>query len=193
MLSFIFQIPEASQKINAIYLFGSAVRGELQDHSDIDLFIECTLQHEKRVEQLVNSGIAKFIVSQDFQKWKLLRYTYPFSIQVGRLQEWELKLSIASEGILLYSNKSILTLGKRHVLFTISLPKSKKAYIKLRRTLFGRDEEFYQDTGIIHALQGKKISSTVFILPQDQQTKMREILDTSHVEFSMTQIILQES
>lgn len=193
MLSFVFQVPEAGQKINAIYLFGSAVRGELTPHSDIDLFIECPSYQEKRVEQLVNSGLAKFMVSHDFQKWKLLHYTFPFSVQVGKLQEWELKLSIASEGILLYNNKNVLAVGKRQILFTIAWPKKKKEYICLRRTLFGRDEEFYREKGMVGALQGQKISTTVFIIPQDHQTKMREILDKFKVEFSMKEIVLVES
>ena len=113
--------------------------------SDLDLFIECD-DTQKRTEQVVNSGIVKFLSSQDYQKWKLLKFVYPFSVQFGRLQEWDLKLSIASEGIQLYNLKSGSSDGERKVLFTMKYPKEKKKYIKIRRLLFGRDEEYYLGT-----------------------------------------------
>ena len=188
LLGFVFQNPEAGKKIKAIYVFGSAVRGELHTKSDIDLFIECAAQDEIRAEQLANSGIVKFTVSKDYHKWKLLHFTYPFSIQVGKISEWDLKLSIASEGILLYSTGNIISDGTRSVLFTITYPAHKKGYIKVRRLLFGRDEEFYQGTGIVSSMRGKKISSTVFIIPKEEQTRMIDILAKAKVEFSMNEI-----
>ncbi len=189
LLSFIFQNQEAGKKIKAIYLFGSAVRGELHANSDVDLFIEATAQNQERVKRLVNSGIAKFTVSKDYQKWKLLRFTYPFSIQVGKLQEWDLQLSIVSEGIMLYGKGTNLQGNEREVLFLISLPKKKSEYIKVRRLLFGRDEEFYKGTGIVQSMKGKKISSTVFIVPKEEQTKMMEVLSNNKIDFSMKEFI----
>lgn len=189
LLSFVFQNPDA-QRIRSIHLFGSAVRGELHPKSDIDLFVECKKEDEKRVEQVVNSGIVKFESSKDYQKWKLLKFTYPFAVNFGRLQEWDLKLSIASEGIQLYNKENTVSMGERKVLFTIKYPKGKKNYIKLRRLLFGRDEEYYIGTGLVGSMKGKKTSSNVFIIPKEGQTRMREILAKEKVEFSMQEIMV---
>ena len=192
LLSFIFQNPEAGKKIKAIYLFGSAVRGQLHAQSDIDLFIEAAKVDEERVQQLVHSGIAKFTVSLDYQKWKLLQFTHSFSIQIGKLQEWDLRLSIASEGILLYGKETNPHSNEHKVIFNISLPKKKSEYIKVRRLLFGRDEDFYEGTGLIQTMQGKKLSSTVFIIPKEEQAKMMEVLSKNKINFSMKEVILLE-
>ena len=49
-LTFLFLDNEEKGKIKGIYLFGSAVRGELEKESDIDLFIDCKnlMNHQSR-------------------------------------------------------------------------------------------------------------------------------------------------
>lgn len=192
MLSFIFHNPTIDDKIKSIYLYGSAVRGELTKKSDIDLFFDCKEENEEFVKRLVDSGIVKFFSSKDYEKWKLLHFTYPFSIMAGDLKGWDLKLSIASEGILLYSNKASLDVGERCVLFRISYPKKKNEYIKIRRILFGRDEEYYRGKGIIQAINGKKISTDVFIIPKSQQARIRDVLDKEKIDYSMKEICVFE-
>ena len=192
LLSFIFQHKEAADKIATIYLFGSAVRGELHKNSDIDLFITCKAKDEQRVKNLTESAILRFTFSLDYKKWKLLKCTYPFSIQYGNLEEWDLKLSIASEGLVLYSETS-LPQGERYVLFTLTYPPQKNKYIALRRLLFGRDEEQYIQGGTIHKLRGKKISSHAFLLPKEEQTTLIDLLSKHEITFSMKEIMLLES
>ncbi len=192
LLSFVFQNPAAGKKIKSIYLFGSAVRGELQKTSDIDLFIECEKNAEEKTKALVNSGIVKFTASKDYQKWKLFKFTHPFSFQAGKLSEWSLKLSIASEGILLYSKLKILAEGERKVLFIIKYPREKKGYIKVRRLIFGRDEFYYRGTGLLNTYQGERISSNVFIIPKEYQTTMIDVLSKKKIAFSMKEITLIE-
>ncbi len=189
MLSFVFQNADIKNKINSIYLFGSAVRGELSSTSDIDLFVDCKKENEARVRQLMESGIVRFQGSNDYPKWKLLHFIYPFSVQAGDINEWDLKLSIASEGILLYSIKSFINIGERKVLFKITFPKEKKDYIKLRRILFGRDEEDYRGKGIVAEINGKKISSEVFIIPKEEQSRIIELLTAQKIDFTMTEIV----
>ncbi len=188
MISFVFQNPEAGKKIKSIYLFGSAVRGELEKSSDIDLFVECAPNDEERAKALADSGIVKFISSKDYQKWKLFHFTPPFSVQAGRSEEWELKSSISSEGILLYGRQAVLGVGERKVLFIITYPAQKKQYIRIRRLLFGRDETYYRGTGLLKKSRGEKISSTVFIVPQEYQTVMIDVLSREKIEFSMKEV-----
>ncbi len=185
-----FQHREAGTAIKAVYLFGSAVRGQLHKDSDIDLFVECEIRDGKRVEQLMNAAISRFIVSKDFYKWKLLNFTYPFSVQTGKLEEWDLKESIASESIALYSQKPAFVEGERSILFVITLPTEKKKYIRIRRLLFGRDETFYRGTGIIVEMRGEKLGSNVFRVPQTEQGKMMGILSKEKIDFSMKELIV---
>lgn len=192
MLSFVFQNPEAGKRIKSIYLFGSAVRGTLEKKSDVDLFIECEKDDETRVKQLTDSGIVKFTSSKEYEKWKLFHFVYPFSVQIGQLAEWELKLSIASEGISLYNRENLLTIGDRKVLFIIMYPAEKKDYIKIRRLLFGRDEKYYQGTGLVHQFKGKKFSSNVFMLPKQHQNSMINALSKAKVDFTMREIQIFE-
>lgn len=193
LLVFVFNNKEAGDKIKSIYLFGSAVRGELHKQSDIDLFIECELEHEERVKRLVDSGMVKFQASRDFQKWKNWHFTFPFAVHLGKLSEWDLKLSIASEGIIIYNKSINLNDAKRMVLFIIDYPKSKNGYIKVRRALFGRDEKQFKPGGIIQKLTGRKISAHVFIIPKEEQVKMINFLSREKIEFSMKEINLLES
>lgn len=191
LLSFVFQNQEAGKRIKSVHLFGSAVRGELEKKSDIDLFVECEKEDEGRVQSLLDSGSTKFTVSQDYQKWKLFHFTYPFSAQVGQLAEWELKLSIASEGILLYNKKGIsnaINAGERKVLFILNYSKKKNEYIKVRRLIFGRDESYYQGTGLLPKYKGQRISANVFIVPKEYQTMMMDALSKENVIFSMKEI-----
>ncbi len=193
LLSFVFHNHDAGKVIKSIYLFGSAVRGELEKSSDIDLFVECEKEDETKVKSLLDSGIIKFTASQDFQKWKLFHFRYPFSAQIGQMAEWELKLSIASEGISLYNQKGISSAantGERKVLFILNYPKKKKGYIKVRRLIFGRDESYYQGTGLLHKYRGQRISATVFILPKEYQGSMMDALSKEKVIFSMKEVMV---
>ncbi len=201
LLGFIFQNPDAGKIIKSIYcmnfprlplksiyLFGSAVRGELEKTSDIDLFVECDAGAEGKAKSLVDSGLAKFMVSKDYQKWKLFQFIYPFSVQIGLLADWDLKLSIVSEGIVLYSRMKIISAEERRVLFIFKYPLKKKEYLKIRRIIFGRDESYYQGTGLLNNYKGEKISSTVFIIPKIYQTNMMDVLSKEKVAFSMKEI-----
>ena len=187
--TFIFGNKDA-ERIQSIYLFGSAVRGELTKKSDIDVFIDCSKADENDVKRIVDSGIVKFQSSLDYKKWKLLKFTYPFSIKVGRIKEWDLKLSIASEGLLLFSRHTNLQEGNRMVLFSIEYPAEKKRYIQVRRILFGRDESQFQEGGAVRPARGQKISSHVFLIPKEEQSQMIELLSKEKVEFSMKEVNL---
>ena len=189
LLSFAFQKSEISKKIHAVHLFGSAVRSELTKRSDIDLFVECAKEDEEAVQRGMESAIITFISSQDYEKWKFMKHVYPFSIQAGNLQEWDLKTSILSEGITLYTKRPYALTGKRSVLFVMTYPKEKKKYIKIRRMLFGRDEEYYKEKGIVYQKKGKKIGPNVFIIPKEEQMRIIDLLAEQKVSYAMKEII----
>ncbi|MBS3157665.1 nucleotidyltransferase domain-containing protein, partial [Candidatus Woesearchaeota archaeon] len=165
-LSFIFLQNDIRDKVNSIYLYGSAVRGELLKESDIDVFIDCDPSYENNVKAISNSSLSKFYVSDDYKKWEILRFTNNISIEAGEFMRWELKTSILAEGILLYSKKPEILPATRKVLFTFQLPKKKKIYFNLTRALYGRKEKGYKEHGFLKEANGHKIASNVIIVPK---------------------------
>ena len=191
-LSFIFLQNEVKDKINSAYLYGSAVRGELLKESDIDVFIECEPEHEKTLEAISKSALSIFYGSNDFNKWKLFKFTPSISVQVGQFEGWELKTSILAEGILLYSKKPAILPATRKVLFSFQLPKKKKNYLNLTRVLYGRKEHGYKEHGFLKEVNGHKIASTVIIIPKEYQQKAMLLFQSKSISYSMKEIWINE-
>src|SRR3989344_4076356 len=82
-LTFVFLERSISNKIISVYLFGSAVRNELDNESDIDIFINCKKTDEALVLKSSEIARKKFLMSRDFEKWKGFDFTYPISIKAG--------------------------------------------------------------------------------------------------------------
>lgn len=187
-LTFLFLDNEHKEQIKGVYLFGSAVRGELEKESDIDIFIDCKPQHEESLQKEAERAIMRFHQSKDYEKWKNLSFEHPISVQAGDLDTWGLKSSILSEGITLYSNKPFSLPAERKILIVFTLPKNKKKYLKLTRMLFGRKEEGYKDKGIVKSNGGIKIGSNVIIIPSGSQKKIIELMNKEKIEYSLKEI-----
>ncbi|MFH0840635.1 MAG: nucleotidyltransferase domain-containing protein [bacterium] len=185
-LSFLFLGENIKDNIKKIYLFGSAVRGELEKESDIDLFIDVEEKPVKEIEKAVASALSRFYQSNDYEKWKQMKFTYPFSFQVGELEKWELKTSVFAEGILLYSREVGFSPLERQVLFIIQLPKNKKKYLSFIREMYGRKE--YLSKGRLEQAKGKKISTNIIILPKENQTKIEKFLQKEKINYSLQEI-----
>src|SRR3989338_5004376 len=81
-LTFLFLEKSVEDKIISAYLFGSGARGELDKESDIDVFLDCGGSDEKPILKASESAKRKFVMSKDFDKWKLFIFTYPISVKV---------------------------------------------------------------------------------------------------------------
>lgn len=187
-LSFVFLDPNIKESINSVYLFGSAVRNQLTKDSDIDIFIDC--KNEKLIENLSKAAVNRFYHSKDYEKWKLLKFTNPISVQTGSLEEWQLKSSILSEGLVLYSKQPTINKAERKVLFVFKLPKDKKEYLHLIRQLYGRKEKGYKDLGLLDKLNSEKISTNVIITPKENQQDLIEFLNNNKINYSMKEICI---
>lgn len=185
-LSFLFLGGHIKDNIKKIYLFGSAVRGELEKESDIDLFIDTEEKQAQEIERAITSALSRFYQSNDYKKWKQMKFIYPFSFQVGELEKWELKTSVFAEGILLYSREVNFSPLERQVLFTIQLPKNKKKYLSFIREMYGRKE--YLSKGLLEQAKGKKISTNIIILPKENQTKIEKFLQKEKIDYSLQEI-----
>lgn len=191
-LSFIFLDSSINNFIKGIYLYGSAVRGELTDESDIDMFIDCDAKKENTVEGIAKAALSRFYKSKDFDKWRIFKFDYEISFQAGDLRTWQLKTSIIAEGILLYSKKAEIFPAERKVMFTYELPKKKNQYLHFIRDLFGRKEEGYKDLGLLGELNGKRISANLIIVPKENQQRITEFMQKEKINYSMKEICVFE-
>jgi len=189
LLSFLFLGPD-SASIDQVYLFGSGARGELTAESDIDLFIDTQQQSADILERSARAAYSRFSQSLDYQKWKKLGISYPFSIQVGKAKEWELYSSLLADGIVLYSKHLSTSDGERYLLCTFTLPSKKTKYLTVTRKLFGRREPGYRDLGIIGKIGGKKLSSNVILIPTREKQAVISFLDKEKIEYSLREVYL---
>lgn len=187
-LAFLFLDGGIKDYVQQIYLHGSAVRGSLTKDSDIDLFIDCVHGKEHYAENVAKDAFRRFYQSKDYEKWERFHYTYPLSVQAGILEQWELKTSIAAEGILLYSKNTGIPNAERHILVIMALPKEKKKYLHLIRTLYGRKEKGYKDGGILGKVSGKKISTNVVIIPHEKKDEIIAFLNKEKINYSFKEI-----
>lgn len=198
-LSFVFLDATITNKCNAVYLFGSAARGDMERESDIDIFFDFEEKKENKEEKKeknkeaeINAALKRFYQSKDYDKWKLFSFTYPISIKVGKLDEWELKTSILADGIILYSKELLISKTKRYVLIMYTLPRKKAKYLSLVRTLFGRNETGYKDTGLVGMCHAKKIAATVIIVPKEHVKPLFTLLQKEKIDYSFNEINLIE-
>lgn len=196
-LSFVFLDPTITNKCNAVYFFGSAARGVMEEESDIDLFFDYesffsdTTRDEKMIgekESAIQAALSRFSKSNDFKKWKQLEFNPPFSVSVGKLKEWELRTSVLADGILLYSKETLTFVIKRQILITYTLPQKKTKYLYFVRTLFGRKEEGYKDTGIVGACNAKRIATTVILVPKEHAENIFTFLQKEKIEYSFIEV-----
>jgi len=192
-LTFLFLERSVEERIISIYLFGSSVRGELSEDGDIDLFINCSKDNEKIVLKAAETAEKRFRSSKDFDKWEKFGFTYPIAIKAGPLDEWELKESIESEGIVIFS-KSLQPKGlERVVIFLLDLPKDKKAYLVLTRKLFGRKERGFKTEGIVSKKNGERLGPNSLIVSKSSQHEIIEILHKHKTSFRMLELFRKKT
>src|SRR3989344_4118693 len=89
-------------EINRIILHGSVARGDFDEESDIDLFIDINdIKFEKRIAKLLEN----YYKTNSYKEWELKGLTNEISLISGKLDsdEWkDLKRAIMNTGIMLY-------------------------------------------------------------------------------------------
>ncbi len=191
--SFLIQtLDKEAGKINNIFLFGSVSRGEADASSDVDIFIDTGYKDlEKEVENIKDD----FYDSSKFKNyWKLLGIKNDFSLSIGKLDEWEdLKRSIISNGIVLYSKYKERFKGELYGLFKIDLKKKRSENIKIWRKLYGYKQKvgkkIYATNGLIKELGGAKLAKSLFAVPLEKADIMIKELKSNKINYKLMHII----
>lgn len=185
-ISYIFRNAEVKAKIKRIFLFGSVARGDFDEESDIDIFIDVEKKDEAAVTKICNNALKNFY-SIEGKKWEYKGITNKINTKIGDVNEWQLKKSIEREAITLFSQTSASNLTK-YLLFTIEPIKQTKKRIFISRKLFGRKEKNYSDKGMTDKYAGKILSPRVFIIPSESLQELTSFLAKQKVMFSFEEI-----
>lgn len=179
---------EGVNYIRGIILFGSVARGEADNQSDIDLFIDID-KAEPQKEKEIRRITEKFYQSKSYELWKQKGMLLSLSIKVGNLDQWkDLKRSIASEGIVLYGRYRSDIKLESYLLLSFQPIKNIARRNRIIRTLFGRNEANYAQKGLLREAGGNILSPTTFIVKSTNSGEIMEFLKKEKVDFRLFEI-----
>ena len=175
--------------IDAIILFGSIVRGNFDEESDIDMFIDT----KKDIEKEVQRTLMLFRKSMTQKKWELKGVKNELSIKVGEVKKWGLKRDILSDGIVLYGKyKAVPENVEYYLLIKPSFKKfSKGKQVKIWRKLYGYRQKvgkkIYNSPGLIENTGGKRLENGL-IVPMKNKKQVVEFFNKLKVEYTVNEI-----
>jgi len=176
-------------EIRKIILFGSVASDEFDDESDIDLFIDADL-NPKEVQPI----LGLYELSEENKKYKLEGIKNKISLKIGKLDEWKLKRSIISNGILLYGKYEEMPKGaKNFALFRIFIGnKDRKGKIRIWRRLYGYNQKVnkktYHSKGLIKENNGKKLALGLFLIPIEKSNNMISFLKKNQLNYEVKEV-----
>jgi predicted nucleotidyltransferase len=190
-MSFVsFVLPKI--KVNEIILFGSVSRGDYGKESDIDLFFDVDNNddnQEKEIKKVLDNELIKFSKSKIGETWSLMGIKNNISIKVGKLDEWKLKRSIISDGIVLYGKYKELPKGiEKFIYFNIKPIKNIAKRNKIIRSLFGRKEENYNNEGIINKFKGSRLTPTSFLIHSEYLKDIIDLFSKEKIDYSFFEV-----
>ena len=192
--SFLFSGNAISKNITKIILFGSIARGDFDEESDVDIFVETKLQ-----EKTIQKQLDLFNKSKIKEIYNLRGIKNDIVLKVGNLDKWKgLKESIIEDGIALYGKYEESPKGlKRSTLFKVSVEKRKfSAKVKVWRKLYGYKQKIgkkaYTSKGLLQELDCIKLSKGIFISPFHNRQKIMDFLDKNKVRYEMRDMYKKE-
>ena len=189
-LTFLF-LEKGAGKIRSIYLFGSAVRGELEKESDIDIFIDINAK-EKEYSIEVKKIIEKFYESKFYQNyWNIKGLDNSFNGIIGDINKWkELKDNIISTGITLYTKfKSIPDNQKHSLLIYFENIKPETKRVLLYKNLYGYNTKGKHYTGLIEKYNGIKINKGTVLVPLEYKNLFLSLFKRYNITIKTRNII----
>lgn len=193
-LSFTSFLLRRIENVNTVVLFGSVARGDYDDESDIDLFIE-TEESEKKIDET----ITLFKKSKEHEKYLDLGVKNQISLKIGKLKDWSsLRESILDNGITLYGKYEELPENLKHfILFTISMKKlHQKTKLKVWRRLYGYRQKvgnkIYRKKGIVEIFDGKRFGDGMLAIPKNRENDMISFLNKLNINYTKQDGYLKE-
>ena len=161
-------------KINKIILHGSVARGDFDEESDIDLFIDANNGMSANVEKVKQD----YIKTQKFKEWQLKGIENEFSIISGGLDsdKWKgLKRAIMNTGIILYGKyKAEAENIKQCVLFSFENIRPDKKRIVVFRKLYGFNVGKKRYDGLVDRTGAIKVGKGGLLVPVERANELKQ-------------------
>ena len=175
------KLPEkVSEKINNVILFGSVAQNTANAKSDVDLFFDVDLNktQRKNLEKLLHKNADDFYLSNKALNYKLEGVDNKINIIVGKLDEWDLKRSIISTGIVLLGRyESSVEKSRMRQNFIISWETPRKNRGAFLNKLYGYSMGKKHYHGMSDKYGCTKVGKSALIVPSEHRLKF-----TSHME-----------
>ncbi len=169
------------EDIDRIILHGSIARGDFDEESDVDLFIDT----QKEIEKKVNKTLENYYKTNKFKEWNLKGIQNHFSIITGELdkKEWKnLKRAIINTGIILYGKyKFNAEKVNYYTLFSFENIKPDKKRIAIFRKLFGFKIGKKEYPGLIRKINAIKVGKGSILVPTEHVNKLKQYFQEKKV------------
>ena len=167
--------------INRVILHGSIARGDFDNNSDIDLFIDC----ENKLNKITTKTLEDYQKTTKFKEWKLKGINNDLSLITGKLdsEEWKnLKRAIINTGIILYGKyKAEAEKINHYVLFSFENIHPNKKRILIFRKLYGFKVNNKYYSGIMDKYNGIKIGKGAILIPVEHSTELKKYFQDKKV------------
>lgn len=186
--SFLIQKISKKEKIKNIILFGSVARGESDESSDIDLFIDVT---EEKMKREIESISESFILSSKYKNyWKLLGVKNEIKLTIGVLDDWtELKPSILANGTTLYGKFKTNIEGDHKAFFIWEnvKPNSKRVVFNKKLLGYSQSGKFY--SGILQEYDGEKLGKGCILVPLEHSSEFHKLFKKHNISVKIKKIV----
>jgi len=180
-LDFVSYLMSKTNNIDRIILHGSISRGDFDEKSDVDLFID-TEESEKKINKIVDN----YYKTKKFREWELKGIKNTISCITGRLdsKEWEdLKRSIINTGIILYGKyKAEAEKINQYVLFSFENIKPNKKRIAIFRKLFGFKTGKKEYSGMSRKIKAIKVGKGSLLVPIGHVSELKKYFQEKKVK-----------
>lgn len=184
-MDFVSYLISKFEYIDKIILHGSIARGDFDEQSDIDLFIDT----EKKNEKKINKILENYYNTQKFKEWKLKGIENSFSVIIGKLddKEWQnLKRAIMNTGIILYGKyKANAERINHYTLFSFENIKPDKKRIAIFRKLFGFKIGNKEYKGLFGKINAVKIGKGAALVPIEHVNEVKKLFQEKRVSIRL--------
>lgn len=170
--------------VRNVLLFGSAAHFAASEESDVDVFFDVSASKtfQLALRAKLNKAGEQFYLTPAALGFKSKGIDNEVSIKVGKLEEWELAKSIASNGIVLYSKYSAKPPDtKAYTILSWESPKNKGA---LLNKIYGYRANNKHYPGLLEKTKSMKLGKAVIMVPAQSRDVFIDVMEKYKVNYS---------
>ncbi|HLC76592.1 MAG TPA: nucleotidyltransferase domain-containing protein [archaeon] len=192
-VSYILQnLPDKlTDKIGNVILFGSVAQDRATNESDVDLFfdVDFSKTQGKNLKKFLNKITEDFYLSKTALQYKLEGVDNKINFSIGDLDQWDLKRSIISTGIVLFGRyKSGVEKSRLKQNFIISWDPPRKNRGAFLNKLYGYSVKNKRYHGMIAKYNCAKIGKSSIIIPSEHKDKLMDHMKKYNINYQIMEI-----